>query len=91
MSRFRLHLYVVGQTPRSEQAIANLYRICEEVLDDCEITIINVLEQPELADKNRILATPTLLKLMPPPARRIIGDLSDVSRVAMMLGLRSRT
>jgi circadian clock protein KaiB len=87
MSKFELRLYVAGQTSRSEQAIANLYRTCEGVLDACDIRIIDVLEQPMMAEEKRILATPTLVKSVPPPARRIIGDLSDVRRVARMLGL----
>lgn len=90
MSKFQLNLYVAGKTTRSEQAIANLYRTCEDVMDDCEIKIIDVLDQPELAEKNKILATPTLVKLTPLPRRRIIGDLSDVKRVSAMLGLKSR-
>jgi circadian clock protein KaiB len=87
MSKFELRLYVAGQTSRSEQAIANLYRTCEDVLDACDIRIIDVLEQPMMAEEKRILATPTLVKSVPPPARRIIGDLSDVRQVARMLGL----
>ena len=89
MAKFQLDLYVAGQTPRSEQAIANLYQTCEGMLENCEIRIIDVLDRPELAEENKILATPTLIKSVPPPRRRIIGDLDDVERVARMLGLRS--
>jgi circadian clock protein KaiB len=75
-------LYVTGQTPRSERAIANLRRICDEVLDgNFELQIIDVLEQPHLAERDRILVTPTLIKQVPPPARRVLGDLSDTQRV----------
>ncbi len=76
-----LNLYVVGRTPRAERAIANLQRICGPDLSDCEITIIDVLKQPELAETHKVIATPTLVKRLPPPTRRIIGDLSDIQRV----------
>lgn len=73
-----LKLYVTGQTPRSVRAIVNLRDICEsEWPDRYEIVIIDVLERPQLAEEARILATPTLIKELPPPVRRIIGDLSD--------------
>jgi circadian clock protein KaiB len=90
MRKFSLSLYITGQTPRSEQAIANLQRICEERRDQCEIVIVDVLEQPELAEKDKIIATPTLIKSRPPPVRRIIGDLSDIQKVVVMLGLGAR-
>jgi circadian clock protein KaiB len=83
----QLNLYVVGRTPRAERAIANLRRICGPDLEHCEITIIDVLEQPELAETHKVIATPTLVKRLPPPTRRIIGDLSDIQRVADLLGL----
>jgi circadian clock protein KaiB len=82
-----LHLYVVGRTPRAERAVANLQKICGRDLDRCEITIIDVLEQPEMAETHKVIATPTLVKCLPPPTRRIIGDLSDIQRVANLLGL----
>ncbi|MFP4345422.1 MAG: circadian clock KaiB family protein [Anaerolineales bacterium] len=83
-----LKLYVTGRTLRSEQAIANLERICQETLGgQCTISIIDVLEQPQLAEEERILATPTLVKESPYPARRVIGDLSDTEKVMWALGL----
>ena len=76
--RFVLKLYVCGVSPRTESAIANLRHLCEhELHDDCSFEIIDVLEQPDVAEEARVLATPTLVKLLPPPIRRIIGDLSD--------------
>lgn len=83
----QLTLYVVGRTPRSERAIANLQRICGPNLGRCELTIVNVLEQPELAEAHRVIATPTLVKRIPPPSKRIIGDLSDIDKVAALLEL----
>jgi circadian clock protein KaiB len=83
-----LKLYVTGRTPRSEQAIANIEQICQETLGGkCNISIIDVLEQPELAEEERILATPTLVKESPYPTRRVIGDLSDIEKVIWALGL----
>src|SRR4051812_43399378 len=86
-----LKLYVTGSTPRANLAIANLRRICEtELHGDYELHIIDVLEQPQLAEDERILATPTLIKQLPPPLRRVIGDLSDSEKVLLGLELRPR-
>jgi circadian clock protein KaiB len=88
MNAYIFRLYITGQTPRSAQAVANLQRICVDWLDgQCEITVVDVLEQPERAEEDRVLATPTLLKIAPPPARRVIGDLSDTEKVLWGLGL----
>ena len=85
---FSLKLYVAGHSPRSQYAIANLRRLCEERLPGrYELTIIDVLERPDLAEKDRILATPTLIKELPPPVRRIVGDLADKQKVALGLSL----
>lgn len=82
MNKYLLKLYITGCTPQSERAISNLCRICEkEMPDQFEIQIIDVLLSPELAEKDRVIATPTLIKDLPPPLRRIIGDLSNVERV----------
>lgn len=81
-SMYIFKLYVTGRTPRSERAIANLHRLCESALPGAyEIAVIDVLEQPHLAEQDHILATPTLVKQVPPPARRVLGDLSDVEQV----------
>jgi len=90
MTHFVLKLYITGQSPRSEQAIANLRRLCERELEGrCELSIIDVLERPQLAEAEKVLATPTLVKEMPPPTRRIVGDLSDVDKVLAALGLEA--
>ncbi len=84
--RLTLKLYITGNTPRAERAIANLRRMCQsELAGQYEVVIIDVLERPQLAEDERILATPTLIKQLPLPMRRIIGDLSDSERV--LLGL----
>jgi circadian clock protein KaiB len=77
---------VTGRTRRAEQAIGNLRRICDEELrGEYELEIIDVLENPQLAEDEKILATPTLIKRLPPPLRRVVGDLSDRDKV--LLGL----
>jgi circadian clock protein KaiB len=89
LAKFKLKLYVTGASPRAETAIANLRRICEDELSgEYELEIIDVLEHPEAAENDRILATPTLIKNLPPPLRRVIGDLSDKDKV--LLGLEVR-
>jgi circadian clock protein KaiB len=80
--RHRFKLYVTGQTPRSVRAIANLRRLCGETLaDDCEIVVVDVLEQPHLAEADHVMVTPTLIKELPPPARRVLGDLTDTEQI----------
>lgn len=83
-----LKLFVTGKTPRAELAIANIRRICEEDLrGQYQLEIIDVLENPEAAESERILATPTLIKQLPPPLRRVIGDLTDKDKVLLGLAL----
>ena len=90
MPKFLLKLYVTGQTPKSERTIANLRRICEEELKgQYELRIIDVLERPQLAEDDKILATPTLTKELPPPLRRVIGDMSDIDKVLLGLDIQS--
>lgn len=89
--KFQLRLFVTGESHRSQAAIASLARICEEELHGrYELEVIDVLEQPELAEEEHILATPTLIKQLPPPLRRIIGDLSDRDKVLLGLEIRSQ-
>ena len=89
MPKFLLKLYVTGQTPKSERAIANIRRICEEELKgQYELVVIDVLERPQLAEDEKILATPTLTKELPPPLRRVIGDMSDTGKVLLGLDIQ---
>lgn len=82
MNEYLLKLYVTGQTSQSRSAIKNLQYICEkELADQCVLDVIDVLEQPQLAEDEKILATPTLIRAVPPPTRRIIGDLTDKAKV----------
>ena len=88
MNKFKLRLYITGTTPRSERAIANLEKICERDLKGLyDLQIIDVLENPQLAENEKILATPTLIKDLPPPLKRVIGDLSNSEKVLLGLDL----
>lgn len=86
---WHLRLYVAGQTPRSLTAFANLKTICENHLKDrYQIEVIDLMEQPHLSRGDQILAIPTLVRKLPVPVRKIIGDLSDTERVLVGLDLR---
>jgi|ERR1043166_2275605 circadian clock protein KaiB len=90
-ARYVLRLYVTGATARSTRAILNLKRICEEHLrDQYELEVIDVYQQPTLAKGEQIIATPTLVKKLPMPLRRFIGDMSDADKVLLGLDLRPR-
>ncbi len=84
-----LRLYVAGQTPRCVTAFANLKKICEEHLaGQYRIEVIDLLENPKLAQGDQILAIPTLVRKLPEPVRKIIGDLSNTERVLVGLDLQ---
>ncbi|MEI6280373.1 MAG: circadian clock KaiB family protein [Verrucomicrobiota bacterium] len=87
--QWKLRLYVAGQTPKSLAAFANLKRLCEERLKGCyDIEVIDLLQRPQLAKDDQILALPTLVRKLPTPIRKIIGDLSNTERVLVGLDLR---
>lgn len=84
----RLRLFVAGSTVRSRQAIENLRRFCAEQLNGkVDLEVVDIYQQPELAERYQIIAAPTLVKLLPLPVRRIIGDLSQTERVLRGLDL----
>jgi len=88
---YQLRLYVAGQTPKSVLAFGNLKQICEEHLQGrYEIEIIDLLKNPQLARGDQILAVPTLVRRLPEPIKKIIGDLSNTERVLVGLDLRAR-
>jgi len=88
MEKTKLTLYITGETPRSKKAVGDLESLCERTFDDeVTIEIIDVLERPDLAHYERIMVTPILIKTLPPPVVRIIGDLSDKEKVLLKLGL----
>ena len=85
-----MRLYVAGQSPRSNTAITNLRRICDEYLPGkYEVEVIDLLRNPELAKTDQIVAVPTLVKKLPIPVRHIIGDLSATERVLVSLEIRA--
>lgn len=88
---WELRLYVAGQTPRSLAAFANLKKICEEHLPgEYEVEVIDLLRQPQLAAGDQILAIPTLVRKLPEPIKKIIGDLSNTERVLVGLDIREQ-
>lgn len=89
--QWELRLYIAGQTPRSVAAFANLKKICEEHLEGrYHIEVIDLIERPLLARGDQIVAVPTLVRKLPEPVRKIIGDLSNIQRVLIGLDLRER-
>jgi circadian clock protein KaiB len=90
-SLYVLKLYVTGMTPRSQRAIENIRVICEEHLKGrYTLEIVDIYQHPTLAEGEQIIAAPTLIKRLPEPLRRIVGDLSDTDRVLLGLDLRER-
>ena len=87
--KYILRLYITGTTSRSALALTNLKKICEEYLEGrYELEVIDLYRMPSLAKDEQIIAAPTLIKKLPLPFRRIIGDMSDVEKVLMGLDLR---
>jgi circadian clock protein KaiB len=87
-----LRLYVAGQTPNSMTAFANLQKICKEHLAGrFDIEVVDLLESPQLAKGDQILAIPTLVRKLPPPLKKIIGDLSNTEKVLVGLDIRPKT
>ncbi len=84
-----LRLYVTGSSPRSILAIANIRRICDEHLRGChDLEVVDISQHPSLAKSEQILAAPTLVKMLPLPSRRFVGDMSQSERILLGLGLR---
>jgi circadian clock protein KaiB len=89
--RYILRLYVAGATPASQAAIMNIKKICEENLEGrYELSVIDIYQQPVLARDEQILAAPTLIKKLPVPIRRFIGDMANKERILVGLDLRPR-
>lgn len=89
--RYVLRLYVTGMTPRSTEAFATIKALCEERLQGrYELEVIDIYQNPQLAINEQIIAVPTLVKTLPAPLRRLIGDLSNQERVLLGLDLRSK-
>ena len=86
--RWSLTLYVSGASPRSAEALETVRRLCdEELAGQVELEVVDVTDEPALAARDRIVAVPTLVKRLPPPARQLVGDLADVDRLRAGLDL----
>ncbi|HEY3421146.1 MAG TPA: circadian clock KaiB family protein [Methanomassiliicoccales archaeon] len=86
-----LRLYITGSTPRSREAIKNIKKICEEELKGrYDLEVIDVYQQPELAKEGQILAAPTLIRKLPLPLRKLVGDMSDREKVIIGLEIASK-
>jgi circadian clock protein KaiB len=90
-AKYVLRLYVTGMTPKSTQALANVQKLCEEHLAGCyELKVIDIYQQPKLAKGEQIIATPTLIKKLPLPLRKLIGDMSDTERFLVGIDLKPK-
>jgi len=89
--RYVLRLYVTGMTPKSTLAIANVRKLCEKYLEGSyELEVIDIYQQPKLAKGEQIIATPTLIKKLPLPLRKLIGDMSDTERFLVGIDLKPK-
>lgn len=89
--QFVLRLYVAGTTPKSARAIANIKKICEEELQGrYDLEVIDMYQQPDIANGDQVIAVPTLIKQLPIPLRKLIGDLSDREQVIVGLGIKPK-
>ena len=89
--KFVLKLYVTGATARSSRAIENIRAFCEEHLKDrYELEVIDIYQHPEILEKDQVLAAPTLIKQLPPPLRKLIGDMSDEEKILVGLNIKPR-
>jgi circadian clock protein KaiB len=90
IQQYVLRLYVTGQTPRSLRSVENLRRLCEKHLKGrFKLEVVDIYQQPALAAEGQIIAAPTVIKLMPPPLRRLVGDFSDHERVVLGLDIKT--
>lgn len=89
-THYHLRVYIAGMTPAASRAIANLKEICAEVSNahTYEVEVVDIHEHPQLAEDERILATPMVIRTLPPPVRRLVGDLSDRDQAVLGLELR---
>jgi circadian clock protein KaiB len=90
-AKYVLRLYVTGMTPKSTQAITNVQKLCEEHLEGrYELKVVDIYQQPKLAQGEQIIATPTLIKKLPLPLRKLIGDMSDRERFLVGIDLKPK-
>ncbi len=90
-SHYVMRLYISGMTPKSQRAIDNLKAICEDYLKDrYKLEIIDIFQQPELARAEQVIAAPTLIKELPPPLRKFIGDMSQTEKILVGLEVKPK-
>jgi len=90
-AKYVLRLYVTGMTPKSAHAIANVRKLCKKYLEACyELEVIDIYQQPNLAKGEQIIATPTLIKKLPLPFRKLVGDMSDTGRFLVGMDLKPK-
>jgi circadian clock protein KaiB len=90
-AKYVLRLYVTGMTPKSTRAITNIQTLCEQYLKGrYELDVVDIYQQPKLAKGEQIIATPTLIKKLPLPLRKLIGDMSDTERFLVGIDLKSK-
>jgi circadian clock protein KaiB len=88
-ARYALRLYITGQTPRSLQSVENLRALCDKYLpNQFDLEVVDIYQQPAMAAAGQIIAAPTLIKSMPLPLRRLVGDFSDQNRVILGLDIK---
>jgi circadian clock protein KaiB len=88
-ARYALRLYVTGQTPRSLQSVENLRALCDKYIpNQFDLEVVDIYQQPAMAAAGQIIAAPTLIKSMPLPLRRLVGDFSDQNRVILELDIK---
>ena len=89
ITRYALRLYITGQTPRSRQSVENLRALCDKYIPgQFDLEVVDIYQQPAMAAAGQIIAAPTLIKSMPLPLRRLVGDFSDQNRVILGLDIR---
>ena len=89
ITRYALRLYITGQTPRSRRSVENLRALCDKyIAGQFDLEIVDIYQQPAMAMAGQIIAAPTLVKSMPPPLRRLVGDFSDQNRVILGLDIK---
>jgi circadian clock protein KaiB len=88
-TRYALRLYITGQTPRSRRSVENLRALCDKYISgQFDLEVVDIYQQPAMAAAGQIIAAPTLIKTMPPPLRRLVGDFSDQNRVILGLDIK---
>ncbi|WP_282003662.1 circadian clock KaiB family protein [Geotalea uraniireducens] len=89
MPKFQLTLFIAGKNAHAERIVSGVHRMMVNAAAEYELTVCDILEEPQIAEKEKVMATPTLVLSSPPPCRRVVGDVSDPARVLSYLGIPS--